>query len=145
MSVPEHLWRFPTRAAIDALSLRFGLANDPAMQDWEWQVADADRIDEFVAALETDGLSEDERFTLMEIVLQSFEELSAPLELDQRWKRILEILDQNVSLHGHSIWYWSCLDVEDPTDWWRVTPYMRSILGKHRAEMEGFPLAGVPS
>jgi hypothetical protein len=139
MSVPEHLWRFPTLAAIDALAQRFGFPNDPAMQDWEWQVADADRIDEFVAALETGGLSEDERFTLMEIVLQSFEELSAPLELDQRWKRVLEILDQNVSLHGHSICSWSCLDVEEPTNWWRVTPYMRAIFSRHSVELHRFP------
>jgi hypothetical protein len=107
MSVPEHLWRFPTRAAIDALARRFGLPNTPGMQDWEWEVADPDRIAEFLAAYESGELSDDERFTLMETLLQSFEDLPEPTASDPRWQRTLQLLAQNVQLHRYSLWYWS--------------------------------------
>ena len=136
LDVPEHLLRFPTRAAIDALAKRFGLANEPGMQDWEYQVADPDRIDEFVAAYESGELSEDERFTLMETIIQSFEDLPGPLEADPRWFRLIGILEDNVRFHGCTIWYWSALDQDDLDECWRVTPFMRSLLEKHRTLLE---------
>jgi hypothetical protein len=70
--IPEHLWRSPTRAAINALALRFDLPNTQGMQDWEHEVADADRIHEFIAAYQSGQLDDDERFTLMELIIQSF-------------------------------------------------------------------------
>lgn len=127
MSIPEHLWRFPTAEAIDRLARRFGLPNTPDMQDWEWQVADPDRIDEFLAAYEHGGLSDDERFTLMEMLLQSFEDLGEALASDPRWPRTLEILDRNLDLHAYTILYWSDLENENEEDSWRVTPYLRSL------------------
>jgi hypothetical protein len=59
------------------------------MQDWPWEVADAERLDEFLAAYEGGNLSEDERFTLMEVILQSFEDLAASTGFDARWDRAL--------------------------------------------------------
>ncbi|HVZ37577.1 MAG TPA: hypothetical protein VG963_34385, partial [Polyangiaceae bacterium] len=61
------------------------------MQDWAWEVADPDRIDEFLAAYEAGDLSDDERFTLMETMLQSFENLPGPLDSDPRWSRLLRL------------------------------------------------------
>jgi hypothetical protein len=136
MSVPEHLWRFPTAAAIDSLARRFGLPNDPSMQDWPWEVADAERLDEFLAAYEGGGLSEDERFTLMEIILQSFEDLAASTGFDARWDRALEAIDRNIDLHANSVWYWSALENENPAELWLVTPFLRRILEKHRGRLE---------
>jgi hypothetical protein len=66
--VPEHLSRFTTREAIDRLAQRFGLPNTPGMQDWEWQVAYPARIPEFLAAYAMGGLSDDERFVLLEVL-----------------------------------------------------------------------------
>jgi len=70
MSVPERYWRFLTRAAINALSARFNLPNEPPMQDWEYEVADATRDFGVLAALEGNDLTDDERFTLSETVMQ---------------------------------------------------------------------------
>ncbi len=50
MKIPKRLWRFPTLATIDLLAQRFNLPNHPNMQDWEYEVADPDRVDEFLAA-----------------------------------------------------------------------------------------------
>jgi hypothetical protein len=136
MSVPEHLWRYPTRAAIDALAARFDLPNRPDMQDWEWEVADPTRLDEFIDAYQSGNLDDDERFTLMEIIIQSFEDLGQRSELDPRWQRILGILDRNIELHACSVWYWSVLDGESRDEQFWVTPSMRSILARHRVRLE---------
>jgi len=136
MSVPEHLWRFPTRAAIDSLAKRFGFPNTPAMQDWEWEVGDSARIDDFLSTYESGALSDDERFTLMETILQSFENLPQSTGSDTRWHRALELLNKNIQLHIYSVWYWSDVENENGEDSWRVTPFLRQILEKHRMRFE---------
>ena len=139
MSVPEHLWRFPTREAIDSLAARFGFPNSPQMQDWEWEVADAARIDEFLLAYKSGELGDDERFTIMETILQSFEESDFDLSSDARWKEVLAAIEARIDLHAYSVWYWSCLDFEDPQDWFRSTPQLRGILERHRTRLEVVP------
>jgi RimJ/RimL family protein N-acetyltransferase len=128
--VPEPEPRYPTRAAIDALAKRFGLENSPGMQDWEWQVADPDRIDEFLAAYESGALTDDERFTLMETILQSFEELPHPVDEDPRLPRLLALLRHNLALHRHTIWQWSAYQVGDLDEDFQVSPYMRTLMAR---------------
>lgn len=128
--VPEPEPRYPTRAAIDALAQRFGLENGPGMQDWEWQVADETRIDEFLAAYESGTLTDDERFTLMETILQSFEQLPHPVDEDPRLPRLLELLRRNTALHRHTIWHWSAYQVGDLDEAFQVSPYMRTLLSR---------------
>jgi len=133
--IPKHLWRNPTRAAIDALALRFDLPNTPDMQDWEWEIADAGRIDAFMAAYQSGELDEDERFTLMETIIQSFEDLGDALPSDGRWPRVLDLLDANIRLHASTVWYWAVSDATSAEEQWSVTPSVRGILDKHRANL----------
>lgn len=128
-------FRCPTREAIDSLAERFGLPNTPEMQDWEWEVADPCRIDEFLAAYQGGELSDDERFTLMETILQSFEHLDEPLASEPRWQRTLALLEENVALHIYTIWYWSSPELEEE-DAWRVAPFLRPLLARHGARFE---------
>jgi hypothetical protein len=106
------------------------------MQDWEWEVADPDRVSEFVAAYNDGSLSDDERFTLMETIIQSFAETNQPLESNPEWQHVLSTIEQNISLHIYSVWYWSHLDTPDEEDPWNVTPLMRSLLERHRSSFE---------
>jgi hypothetical protein len=135
MEVPSHIVRYPTKEAIERLAARFGFPNGPNMRDWEWEVADHTRIDEFQAAYETGGLSEDEKFTLMETILESFEDMArggADLSLDARWARTFAALERNISLHAHSVWYWSCLEAEGPEEMFHVSPFIRQLLAAHQ-------------
>jgi hypothetical protein len=72
--LPRHLCRYPTAAAIASLAARFNLPNEPNMQDWEHEVSDHKRLAEFLEAYESGSLTEDERFTLMETIVDSVEE-----------------------------------------------------------------------
>src|SRR5262245_42609180 len=98
--MPRHIWRCPTREAIDKLALRFGLPNHSSMQDWEYEVSDYTRIDEFLTAYETEQLSDNEKFTLMQTIIDSFEEragMGFDLASDVRWQRTVSILEKNIS------------------------------------------------
>ena len=102
------------------------MPNSQGMQDWEYEVADPERVLEFLAAYDIEDLSDDERFCLMEIVIQSFEELEDERLRKGVWPQIEAILRQNFGLHAHTVWYWACF--ENPLeDYWSVTPQMRLI------------------
>jgi hypothetical protein len=107
------------------------------MQDWQWEVSDATRLDEFLQAYESCDLNDDERFVLMEIILQSFEDRGKALAIDPRWYRVLELIDRKIDLHAHSVWYWSAMETEDVNDQWVVSPYLRRILDKHFDRLQG--------
>ena len=148
MEEPSHILRYPTGEAIEQLAARFGLPTGPDMQDWEWEVADSNRIDEFLAAYETGGLSDDERFTLMEMILESFEEIGREgidLCADARWRRTMEALERNISLHAHSVWCWSCLEAEGPEEMFHISRFIRQIMAAHRSlftEPDAPPIGG---
>lgn len=136
MTVPEHLWRFPTAEAKASLATRFDVPNEPHMQDWEWEVADPKRIDEYLSAYRSGGLSDDERFTLMETIIQAFDDLADPLDSNHRWSETLHILDENIDLHAYSVWYWSDLEYELGDETWRVTPFLRTIVDRHKGRLD---------
>ncbi|ELP29797.1 hypothetical protein RBSWK_06258 [Rhodopirellula baltica SWK14] len=136
MTVPEPLWRFPTREAIARLASRFDVPNEPHMQDWEWEVADPSRLDEYLKAYNGAELSDDERFTLMETIIRAFDDLPVPLDADERWQVTLSILDENIDLHAYSVWYWSDLEYELSDETWRVTPFLRKLVQKHQGRLD---------
>ena len=107
MSVPEHLWRFPTKDARVALASRLSLPYTAQMQDWEWEVSDPNRIAEFLALYKSGELTEDERFSLIEIIIQSFDDQERDLTDDILWQDTLNIITQNLNTHIHTVWYWS--------------------------------------
>ncbi len=73
----------PKAHAINALAKRFDLPNEPSMQDWEYEVADAQRINEFLIAYTEKTTSEDEKFVLMEMLIESFSDSNRELTTDQ--------------------------------------------------------------
>ena len=131
--IPENLLRYPTRTSIDALAKRLKLRNEPGMQDWEYEVADPDRAEEFLQTYVDEPLSEDERFTLMETILQSFEDSDQDLAHSSSWKQLVAVIEENIDLHISTVWYWSVVEATDLDQCWRVTPFMRDILTRHYA------------
>jgi hypothetical protein len=130
MSVPEHLLRFPTKEARVRLAQLLRLPYHESMQDWEWEVAEANRVAEFLHTYESSDLSEDEQFSLMEIIIQSVEDSETACD-SAEWQRVLRHLDERISLHAHSVWYWAVPGEKDQEAHWCVTPDMRQLLVKH--------------
>ncbi len=122
MRKPEHRW--PTAAAIEKLAQRVDLPHGPHMQDWAWEVADPNRIDEFLDVYTSGELDDDERFTLMEMLIQSFADLEGDLERHSRWEDLLALLEENVELHAWTIWYWGKPAAHEVEPEWRVAPYL---------------------
>ena len=115
---PERYW---TKEAIDLVASRLDLQNEPRMQDWAYQVAEAENLDQYLALFEEMCGHDDERFVLADIIIQAFEELGETVQTDVRWNSFVSELGSNTTLHGHQFWYWSALDTP-LNDAWNVRP-----------------------
>ena len=129
MKIPERLYRFPTTRSIESLAARFGLPFSNEMQDWELEVADFSRIKEFMEVYISGSLDEEESFTLMAVIIASFDESEETLEGNVDWTDTLKIIEENFELHAYTVWYWSNLE-EPSTDDFKVSPYMRELFEK---------------
>ncbi len=103
------------------------------MQDWEIECANPSRVAEFLDCYAAEAKTDDERFTLMALVLGSFEEYHGTAGPDsQAWGRIAAILKAEHSLHQDHITYYRCDESDDPEHWFPITPLMRQLsLGGH--------------
>ena len=125
MSVPEHLWRFPTSDARVSLAARFNLQYTDKMQDWEYEVSDLNRISEFLTSYKADELTDDEKFSLMEIIIQSFADLNKELTNDLRWQDTIHVIINNLDTHIYTVWYWS--GFEEQHEYYCVSRHMKEI------------------
>jgi hypothetical protein len=127
----QHLQRWPTDEARRSLASRLELPFTSVMQDWEWEVADPSLLPRLFELLGDAELSDDERFSLLEIVVQSIEDLeSAAPEKTDSWRRAERELRERPALHATTIWTWSCL--EDGADGaeaecWALSPAMAEL------------------
>ena len=65
--------RSPIGAGRKTLAARFGLTIDRFSQDWEWEIADPARFPEWLAVYRDVDLSDNERLSLMEMLVQCVE------------------------------------------------------------------------
>lgn len=131
--VPEPLRRYPTNEGRRDLAARLGLTVDPRAQDWEWQVADHEAFETLLVLYRSEQLSDDERFSLMEMLIQCVEEMiwerrpPSGVEEMPQWQAVNALLRANPRLHVSSIAYWSGFGHDNPDVSFRVSASMRLV------------------
>lgn len=97
-------------------------------QDWDVELADADRIDEFLRAYEEQNLTDAERTALMSLVIASADAYVAERGvLPERWSDVGRLLLRDEELHKSALEYWRVPDEEDPDGWFHITPALRAL------------------
>jgi hypothetical protein len=106
------------------------------MQDWEYEVADSNRIDEYLAVYQSGELSDDERFSLMEMLMEAFRGAD-DLATSPRFALVSNLIEASLELHLYTVWYWACMDYE-LEDAFENAPFMREIILRYpdRFELE---------
>lgn len=128
-----NILKFPNTNARVALVKRLNLDYLENMQDWEYEVADISRyevadisrIDDLLNAYDLNDITEDERFLLIEMLFQSFEEVN-DLEKDSSWHRTLSLVENNLDLYTQTVLYWAN-GVESFENSWNITPFIRNL------------------
>ena len=123
--------RYLTHEAIDRLNKLLGLPWFDEMQDWDIQLADAARLNEFCGLYETGDLNAEEKFALIRLIVASLDELLQVSETDSPAlaQRVASFLKQDFALHFHTLEYWRLPHDSDPENVFAVTPLLRQVWG----------------
>ncbi|WP_429314119.1 hypothetical protein [Paenibacillus mucilaginosus] len=96
-------------------------------QDWEYEVTNAGRLEEFMDYYQHAVLDAEEKFARMIIILSSFDDaLTGGHAPGGAWERIRRCLTEDIDIHGNTIHYWA-LHGEELEDGFAVTPYIRTL------------------
>lgn len=120
--------RWTTAADRQSLARRLGLPYAPAMQDWEWEVADPARFGELLAASTAADLTDGERVSLAEMLIQCVEDMRmSAVGTTPEWKAVAAVLLTRPDLHAGTVEYWSSPDATTPDEGFWVAEPMRHV------------------
>jgi hypothetical protein len=114
---------------IEQLSKELLLPYTGAEQDWEIEMANSKRINDFLRFYLQNDLSTDKKIAVMSLILASYEDFlnENNLEIDDRWDEIKSILESQKLIFEDLINYWSLFNEVDEDNLFRISPIMRNI------------------
>jgi hypothetical protein len=124
MVTPQY--RFGTKVAEKLLAAELDLPYDDSMQDWAYEVAKSDDLENYLNHY--NSLSdEDEKFVLMQLIIQAINDKKGLVELEFYWENVKGLLIKDFKIHQYTIFYWSVFHAENANEEWVISPYMRNI------------------
>lgn len=114
---------------IEQLSKELSLPFTGIEQDWEIEMADSNRINDFLEFYNQNDLSTDKKVAVISLILASYEDFlnENVLEIDDRWNEIKFILESERLIFIDLINYWSLSNEVEEDNLFRITPLIRSI------------------
>lgn len=114
---------------IEQLSKELLLPYTGIEQDWDLEMADSNRINDFLKFYQQNDLSEYKKAAVMSIILASYNDFlnENDVEIDYRWNEIKSILDSKKIFFKDLINYWSLCNEVDDGNLFRITPLIRKI------------------
>lgn len=110
---------------IEQLSKKLSLPYMGFEQDWDVELADKNRVDEFISYYNENDLSAEMKYATMSIILASYDDFlnDKELDIDYRWHEIEKILKSENGFFRDLIEYWA-VDSEIENIF-RITPLIR--------------------
>jgi len=98
-------------------------------QDWEIEMADSNRINDFLEFYNQNDLPTDKKVAVISLILASYDDFlnQNNLEIDNRWSEIKFILESEKLIFIDLINYWSLSNEVEEDNFFRITPLIRSI------------------
>jgi hypothetical protein len=109
---------YPTTADRKYLAARFQLPFESTMQDWEIEIANPEKLPEFISTFLQDELSEGQQVSLAEIIFQSLEELLMNGKEDMAKEYLNKVLP---ALKRHD------KTLKGKVDYWKTNDFCLSI------------------
>ena len=118
-----------TKEAIEFVSRKLRLPFQGTEQDWEVELADPKRIDEFVAFYKKTFLSVHRKRALMALILASYDEFLNihGVDTSNLWHRIACLVRPDKDIFVDILDYWSLRGETDPENYFKLTPLIKSI------------------
>jgi hypothetical protein len=115
--------------AIEKLNMLLDLPYMDWMQDWDIQLADSNRIQEFCEVYERENLNSKEKQALMALIIASYNNyLEAQGGESLLWNKIADLLRRDFDLHKPTVLYWLCDDNEEIIEGFAITPLINALI-----------------
>jgi hypothetical protein len=120
---------FLNKEILEKISKNLSLPYTGIEQDWDLEMANSKRINEFLNYYKQHALSQDEKFAIMSLILASYNDFLEEnnVEVDSRWKMIREILESDRSSFADLLNYWSSDGEIKKDNVFRITMLIREI------------------
>jgi len=117
------------REIIEQLSIELSLPFVGIEQDWDIEMADSNRISEFLKFYQCNVLSSEKKLVLMSLIIASYDDFLSEnnIKIDSRWNEIKSILEPERIIFAGLIDKWSCINEKDNQNVFSITPFMRDI------------------
>lgn len=114
---------------IEQLSKELSLPYTGIEQDWDIEMANSNRIDEFLKFYKGSNLSDNKKVATMSLILASYEDLlnENNKEIDDRWNEIKSILEYEKVIFADLIDYWSLSNELGVDNLFQITPLLRNL------------------
>ena len=114
---------------IEQLSKELSLPFTGLEQDWDIEMADSNRINDFLEFYQQNNLSADKKVAMMSLILASYEDFLTENDLiiDDRWEKIRSLLESKKVFFVDLINYWSIWNELDEDNLFEITPLVRNI------------------
>jgi hypothetical protein len=115
-----------TRTATLFLNQALNLPATGREQDWEIEMADKERVGDFVEYIENNELDSEKKFALMALILCSLDDLLCDGEIPHSlWKNVRKILKDDQELFADLVDRWT--SQHNGSDDFRISPLLRSL------------------
>lgn len=120
----------PYQQAIKYLNELFDLPAKGGEQDWDIEMADSGRLNEFIKAFENPVISLAVKQALLSLILASYDEFldSDPDKDDLYWNQIKNIINNEPHNYQDLLDYWALKDELIDKNIFNITPRVRSYL-----------------
>jgi hypothetical protein len=120
--------RHPNRNAIEYWNAILGFSESQYNQDWEFECADPERVQEFTNAFRAHSRNDDDQFTLMKLIVASLEEHFLKYGRNGRLlNAVIDLIVQGQGLHLDTVDYWTRFEEDNPDHFWCITQDMREL------------------
>ncbi|WP_338552427.1 hypothetical protein [Paenibacillus sp. KS-LC4] len=127
--------KYVTRSAVEGLVEKIKLPSPSEYtQDWEYEVADSNRVAEFLHAYENMDLNLEEKFALMIIIIESYNDAISENKTEKNIAALIKYhLTKDINIHINTIYYWAKLDEMDIENVFAITPFIREIAAETKS------------
>lgn len=114
--------------AIEYLNQLLHLPVSGKEQDWDIELSDITRLDEFLDILDHQLLIDDQKYALMALIIASYDNFDQVNSSDDPYKeRIRQHLQKNLSLYEDLLNYWAVPEEDNPEYYFNISPFIRTI------------------
>ena len=126
--------KYITKKSIEGLIEKLGLpAGDEYSQDWEYEIANSNLAIKLVNDYLNQGsLTEDEKFTLMHVILESTNDYYIKNSDFPSFEILKQIMETDYELHKETLNDWACWEQNDISETFAITPFIRCILSNQK-------------